>query len=106
MRWGRRRPLDDHDRAAGGHIGDIFGDQSAVDEFFEPAPNRRPLRRSAKLRPDHYKVISISLYLDDIERLEVLVSALKAQGHTRANRSLVIREALRQLDLGRVPPQR
>ena len=98
--------MDEHDREAGGHIGDIFGEQSAVDEFFQPAPNRRPLRRAVKLRPEHYKVISISLYLDDIERLEALVDALKAKGHTRANRSLVIREALRQLDLERVPPQR
>jgi hypothetical protein len=98
--------LDDHDRESGGHIGDIFGDQSAVDDFFKPSPPRRALRRPAKARPEHYKVISISLYLEDIERLEELVQALKAQGHTRASRSMLIREALRQIDLDKVPPQR
>lgn len=98
--------MDDKERESGGHIGDIFGDQSAVDDFFQPSPTRRALRRPVKLRPEHYKVISISLYLEDIDRLEELVQLLKAQGHTRASRSMVIREALRQIDLNQVPPQR
>ena len=39
-------------------------------------------------------------------RLKGIVKALKGRGYTRANRSLVIREALRQLDLDAFPDQR
>ena len=93
-------------RDSGGHIGDLFGEEAAVDEFFPPAPKLRPLRRTPiKPRPDHYKVISISLYVDDLERLKAMVKELKARGHTRASRSWLIREALRQIDLDAIPPQ-
>jgi hypothetical protein len=39
----------------------------------------------------HYKIICISLYSDDLKRLDVLVETLKARGCTRANRSALIR---------------
>lgn len=95
------------ERETGGHIGDLFGDESAVDEFFSPPTSARPLRRTvAKPRPEHYKVISISMYVEDIERLKTMVAELKARGHTRASRSWLIREALRQIDLDAIPPQR
>lgn len=102
--------MDDQGREEGGHIGDLFGDEEAVDEFFTPRARRRstsePARKKPKKKPTHYKVISISLYTEDLERLKGLVRELKARGHSRANRSLVIREALRQIDLDVVPPQR
>lgn len=47
-----------------------------------------------------YKVICISLYEDDLERLDEKVELLKARGHRRANRSELIRFAL-----GRVNPE-
>lgn len=47
-----------------------------------------------KPRPTHYRIVCISLYHRDLERLERLVSELKARGHTKANRSAVIRYAL------------
>ena len=85
-------------------IDTLFDDEErAVEHFFSP-PVPPASRRGA--RPSHYKVISISLYREDIERLATLVEALKAKGHTRANKSMVIREALRQIDLGAVPRQR
>jgi hypothetical protein len=56
-------------------------------------------------RPTHYKVVCISLYNEDIERLESLVKELKRRGHSKANKSQVIREALLQIDLDRVPRQ-
>lgn len=58
---------------------------------------------SAKPRPTHYKVICISLYNEDIDRLEGLVRELKRRGHSKANKSQVIREALLQIDLDKVP---
>lgn len=57
----------------------------------------------AKPRPTHYKVICISLYNEDIDRLEGLVRELKRRGHSKANKSQVIREALLQIDLDKVP---
>ena len=62
--------------------------------------------RSAKLRavaandkPSHYKVICISLYNDDLTRLDAMVDVLKERGFTKANRSALIRLALEQVDL-------
>ena len=57
----------------------------------------------AKPRPTQYKVICISLYNEDIDRLEGLVRELKRRGHSKANKSQVIREALLQIDLDKVP---
>ncbi len=84
----------------------LFADEEPVEEFFTPSPRTSPRARPAVERPVHYKVISISMYVEDIERLDALVAALRARGHTRANKSMVIREALRQIDLDQVPGRR
>ncbi|HXN30635.1 MAG TPA: hypothetical protein VN894_02190 [Polyangiaceae bacterium] len=63
--------------------------------------SRRPNRSAPK--PAHYKVICISLYTKDLEHLDALVDELKARGVTKANRSALIRVALDQLDLNKVP---
>jgi hypothetical protein len=92
-----------------GAIVGLFDDEeTAVEEFFTPHIVQRTTARPrpAASRPSHYKVISISLYTEDIERLGTLVQELKACGHTRANKSMVIREALRQLDVNAIPTQR
>jgi hypothetical protein len=54
-------------------------------------------------KPEHYKVISISLYKEDIELLEQLVIEAKRLGHTKANKSQIIRCALHTLDLTKLP---
>lgn len=59
-----------------------------------------------KPKPTHYKVVCISLYTEDIANLEGMVNELKRRGHTRANKSALIRRALRVLDLDTIPPQR
>jgi hypothetical protein len=66
----------------------------------EPIPEV-PTKRDAK--PSHYKVICISMYTDDLKRLDSMVEALKARGLTKANRSALIRYALGEVDLDRVP---
>jgi hypothetical protein len=48
-------------------------------------------------------VICISLYTKDLEELDARVDELKARGVTKANRSALIRVALEQLDLDKVP---
>jgi hypothetical protein len=67
-----------------------------------PAVNEAP-QDTKKPRPTHYKVVCISLYNEDIERLDRLVQELKRRGHSKANKSQVIREALLQIDLDKVP---
>jgi hypothetical protein len=54
-------------------------------------------------KPAHYKVICISLYTDDLRRLDDMVDSLKARGLTKANRSALIRYALDRVDLDTVP---
>lgn len=65
-----------------------------------------PIEREATPTPDkptHYKVICISMYTKDLEQLDELVAELKKRGMTKANRSALIRAALDQVDLDRVP---
>jgi hypothetical protein len=62
----------------------------------------RPALRAvdpADAKPSHYKVICISLYNDDLQRLDAMVDELKERGFTKANRSALIRFALEQVDL-------
>lgn len=63
-----------------------------------------PRTRKTKTKPTHYKVVCISLYTQDIENLEATVAELKRRGHTKANKSQLIRQALRQLDIDKLPP--
>ena len=73
--------------------------------FYAPAvatARPRPAAAAAE-RPVHYKVICISMYTDDLERLDEMVDELKARGLTKANRSALIRHALTQVDLQKVP---
>ncbi len=71
--------------------------------FYSPALQRRTQDKANVPKPTHYKVICISLYNDDIDHLDEMVEALKARGLTKANRSALIRHALAQVDLDKVP---
>lgn len=73
----------------------------------EPAPKpkraggRRKTRKKAK--PDHYEVICISLYREDLQRLDAKVAELKKSGHRKMSRSALIRFALDHAPLERLP---
>lgn len=73
--------------------------------FYNPSSEVRPRVKapSASERPAHYKVICISMYTDDLGNLDDMVDALKSRGLTKANRSALIRYALTQVDLDKVP---
>jgi hypothetical protein len=72
--------------------------------FYTPPPSSRERPRAAPAeRPTHYKVICISMYTGDLERLDEMVEELKAMGLTKASRSGLIRHALEQVDLTKVP---
>lgn len=54
-------------------------------------------------RSNHYKTLCISMYVQDVEELDAKVAELKRRGWTKANKSHLIRLALRQLDLDALP---
>jgi hypothetical protein len=69
-----------------------------------PEEERRPkLIAGGSEKPAHYKVICISMYTRDLQELDRMVDDLKGRGLTKANRSALIRFALGQVDLDKVP---
>lgn len=50
------------------------------------------------------RVLTVSLYVEDVERLDVLAKTLKARGLTKANRSALIRYGISLIDPSVVPP--
>jgi len=91
----------------------VFKDDDVLAETFyredaTPKPRLAALdeagqRRRAKPKPDHYEIICISMYKDDLARLDAKVEALKARGNRRMTRSALIRYALDRLALDDVP---
>ncbi len=73
--------------------------------FYAPIPvtKGRGAASPAPEKPAHYKVICISMYIKDLDRLDALVDELKKKGVTKANRSALIRAALDQVDLAKIP---
>ncbi len=67
------------------------------------APVGRKRMRRAIPKPEHYDVICISLYSEDLAELDAKVEALKANGHRRVSRSSLIRLALKHLDIDTLP---
>jgi hypothetical protein len=92
-----------HDESFGRNV--IDGDE--VEDVLSGrfySPRIEPSRAGEKAsRPAHYKVICISMYTKDLARLDDLVGELKSRGLTKANRSALIRAALAQVDLDRIP---
>ena len=96
---------------------DPLGEEQILERFYRPArepaaipPTSEELQAvgtaaavARKPKPAHYKIVCISLYNEDIERLAELVRELKRRGHTKANKSQIIRAALDQIDLGKIP---
>lgn len=85
--------------------------RSVLEETFflteeEPAPSAKAARRKrrTKAKPDHYEVICISLYKEDLARLDEKVRKLKSSGHRKMSRSALIRYALNTVDLEQLPP--
>ena len=71
--------------------------------FYVPSAERREKSAPRTDKPTHYKVICISMYTDDLERLDEMVETLKSRGLTKANRSALIRYALSNVKLDEVP---
>jgi hypothetical protein len=88
---------DEESGLAAGRIFDADEVQGVLSGSFYTAKPATPSR------PTHYKVICISMYNNDLARLDALVDALKARGMTKASRSALIRAALDQVDLDKIP---
>lgn len=69
----------------------------------QPSPVEGRRAKPNKPRPTHYKIICISMYTRDLEELDAKVAELKRRGWTKANKSQLIRIALSQLDLDKLP---
>jgi hypothetical protein len=70
--------------------------------LYTPTPTSETRLKTTPRRdekPQHYKVICISMYTKDLARLDEVVEQIKGRGITKANRSALIRVALEQLDL-------
>ena len=50
-----------------------------------------------------YKVVCLSMYLKDIDQAKKTVDDLKKDGYTMANVSWLVRQALSQLDVSKLP---
>src|SRR5438309_3317651 len=70
------------------------------------APIPPVAKRAKSTRPTHYKVICISMYTRDLEDLDAKVAELKRRGWTKANKSQLIRLALAQIDIDKLPTPR
>lgn len=75
--------------------------RTATDATPRRAKPRR--RRKRAKRPTHYEVICISLYKEDLARLDAKVATLKESGHRKMSRSALIRYALDHVDLEALP---
>jgi hypothetical protein len=79
----------------------LSGTFYARDSRGRQRPALRAVEGAAESKPAHYKVICISLYNEDLQRLDAMVDELKGRGFTKANRSALIRFALEQVDLSK-----
>lgn len=91
-------PLSDADAI----LSEEYYGRRAPDGDTEP---RKP-RGTKAPRPTHYKVICISMYTRDLEDLDAKVAELKRRGWTKANKSQLIRLALSQIDIDKLPTPR
>jgi hypothetical protein len=85
----------------------LEGEQLLLDALYgQRAITPRPVKNLQKAKPEHYKVVSISLYREDIDHLNELVRELKRRGHYKANKSQLIRHALAQVNLDLISRER
>jgi len=78
-------------------------DQILTDCFFSERELETNNSSDREAKPEHYKIICISLYNEDLVRLDEMVTNLKKRGLTKASRSALIRHALSNVDLDLVP---
>jgi len=86
-----------------------------ADAFYAPradgaqartAKRRRGSRERQPLQEGKsFRLVTFSFYEDDVARLDELLRLARARGHRKANRSQIVRLALRQVDLSKLPDE-
>jgi hypothetical protein len=66
---------------------------------------KKPRARGRQPLPDGrtFRLVTFSFYEEDVARLDALMKAARHKGHRRANRSQIVRLALRQFNLDALP---
>ncbi|MCG8555654.1 MAG: hypothetical protein MJD61_10265 [Proteobacteria bacterium] len=83
----------------GDEVGQVLRDRFYV----PPAAAEKDPKRNQRPAADHYQVICISLYREDLERLDAKVAELKRSGFRKMSRSAFIRFALDTADDTKLP---
>ena len=74
------------------------------DTFYTASETKKPRSKKRSKKDDlHYDVICISLYKEDLARLDAMVAKLKKRGHRKISRSGLIRFALDQVNIDKLP---
>jgi hypothetical protein len=94
-----------HDRDKPHGLGEdpLTADGLLAETFYVSGPHARAQEKIERAKPTHYKVVSISLYSEDIERLDAMVKELKKRGHTKVSKSQLIRFALDTVNIDKLP---
>ena len=84
---------------------DPLSDADAIlsEEYYGTRTTPRREAREKPPRPPPYKNLCISMYTRDLEELDAKVAELKRRGWTKANKSQLIRLALSQIDVSKLP---
>jgi hypothetical protein len=76
------------------------------------SPNTKRPTRASKAKPKgrqpladgkSFRLVTFSFYEDDVARLDELLAMAKANGHSKASRSQIVRLALRQVNIVDLP---
>lgn len=94
-------PLDGVENVLSPYFSSPSGQQPEPRRIATRVPRGRKAR--VPVEAPTYRIISISLYHDDIERIDDYVEQLKKSGHPKANRSSLIRFAIDTVDLSKMP---
>ena len=74
------------------------------DTFYTATETKKARSKKRPKKGDlHYDVICISLYKEDLARLDAMVAKLKKRGHRKISRSGLIRFALDQVNIDKLP---
>ncbi|HSN82674.1 MAG TPA: hypothetical protein VLS88_08870 [Polyangiales bacterium] len=85
-------------------VNEVFEEDEVSAVLRDTFYGRKAKRARGKAKkPDHYDVICISLYKEDLAQLDEMVAQLKKRGHRRISRSALIRFALDQVDIDEFP---
>jgi hypothetical protein len=80
-----------------------------IDAFYGPPPNRRSKKKARGRQPlkdgRNFRLVTFSFYEDDVARLDALLQQARQQGRRRASRSQIVRLALRQVDVTKLPDE-